>query len=80
MGLRGLSGVESRGLSGVEACLLRVLCWAFGDLLLLWQKGAKPSVPAKLAGSRARWWGLAETVFQTDRLWSCSNSCGDFAL
>ena len=38
MGLRGLSGVESRWLSGIEACLLRVLCWAFGDLLLFRQK------------------------------------------
>jgi hypothetical protein len=29
-----------------------MLGWAFGDPLLLRQKGAKPSVPAKLAGCR----------------------------
>ena len=36
-----------------------VLCPAFGAPLLLRQKGAKPSVPAKLAGSRALCGGRA---------------------
>ena len=43
-------GTGLRGLSEAEAFLLRVPCWAFGDPLLLRQKGAKPCVPAKLAG------------------------------
>ena len=44
---------RSRSLSGVEAFALKVSGWAFGDPLVLRQKGAKPFVPAKLAGCRA---------------------------
>ena len=43
-------GTCLRWLSGIKAFALKVSGRAFGDPLLLWQKGAKPSVPAKLGG------------------------------
>jgi hypothetical protein len=42
--------VVQSGLCSLRLCSGNVFCNAFGDPLLLRQKGAKPSVPAKLGG------------------------------